>query len=182
MLSDDVWPSMAAAFESATGGLVERMLVALEAAQAAGGDIRGEQSAAILVVSGSSTGRPWNDRLVDLRVEDHPEPLVELRRLLDVKQAYGHMNAGDLAIEEGDVEAALREYGAAEAMFPHHVEMKFWHAVSLVNLARVDASLPLFEEMFAADANWAMLVPRLVGVGLLDADQATLDRIATVAP
>ncbi|MCK7522977.1 MAG: DUF1028 domain-containing protein [Ignavibacteriales bacterium] len=100
MSNDKVWPAMAEAFKNSNGPLAERMLTALEAAENAGGDIRGKQSAALLVVRGKSTGKVWEDRLVDLRVDDSPEPLIELRRLLKVHRAYEHMNNGDLAIEK----------------------------------------------------------------------------------
>jgi len=177
MLSEQVWPRMAEAFRNADGDLADRMLAALEAAEAAGGDIRGKQSAAILVVAGKSTGQPWNDRLIDLRVDDHTDPLVELHRLLTVHRAYEHMNRGDLAIEDNDQEKALAEYGAAERMFPDNLEMKFWHAVSLVNMGRVEESLPMFRAIFSVDKNWATLLPRLVDVDLLEADPQTVERI-----
>jgi uncharacterized Ntn-hydrolase superfamily protein len=177
MLNRKVWPAMAEAYRNTQGDLADRMLAALEAAQSVGGDIRGQQSAAILIVKGESTGQPWADTVMELRIEDHPAPVQELKRLVRVHRAYQHMNRGDLAIEQGDVEAALREYGAAEALFPGNVEMKFWHAVSLVNAGRVEDSLPLFKEIFAADRNWAILLPRLPKVDLLDADAATLERI-----
>jgi hypothetical protein len=92
------------------------------------------------------------------------------------------MNKGDLAIENNDVEGALKEYGAAEALFPENVEMKFWHAVSLVNAGRVDDSLPLFKEIFSRDSNWAILVPRLPKVDILPKDNAVIDKILSVAP
>lgn len=177
MLSDEVWPAMANAFREAEGDLADRMMAALEAAQAAGGDIRGSQSAAILVVAGESTGRPWADTLMNLRVEDHQRPLEELRRLIRLHRAYAHMNRGDLAVEEGDSEAALEEYAAAEAMFPDNLEMKFWHAVALVNMDRIEESLPLFRAVFAKDENWATLLPRLPEAGVLQADEATLRTI-----
>lgn len=182
MSNDRIWGAMARAYESAHGDLADRLLAALDAAQAAGGDIRGSQSAAILIVPAHSTGRPWADRVMDLRVEDHPEPLKELRRLVQVHRAYDHMNRGDLAVEHSDVEGALREYGAAEAMFPDNLEMKFWHAVALVNANRTNDSLPLFKEVFAHDANWATLVPRLPASGTLTADEATIRKILSVAP
>jgi uncharacterized Ntn-hydrolase superfamily protein len=182
MLNAQVWPAMAKAFEQSQGALAERMLDALDAAEAAGGDIRGRQSAAILIVSGTSTGRPWADRLMELRVEDHPEPLKELRRLVRVHRAYEYMNRGDLAVEHNDVEGALREYGSAEAMFPDNLEMKFWHAVSLVNVGRLEQSVPLFTEIFARDRNWALLVPRLPPSGTLKADKATINTILSLAP
>jgi uncharacterized Ntn-hydrolase superfamily protein len=177
MLNRKVWPAMAEAYRNTQGDLADRMLAALEAAQSVGGDIRGQQSAAILIVKGESTGQPWADTVMELRIEDHPAPVQELKRLVRVHRAYQHMNRGDLAIEQGDVEAALREYSAAEALFPGNVEMKFWHAVSLVNAGRVEDSLPLFKEIFAADRNWAILLPRLPQVNLLDADAETLERI-----
>ncbi len=182
MLNDKVWPAMAKAFENAKGDLAERLLAALDAAEAVGGDIRGKQSAAILIVKAKSTGRPWADRVMELRVEDHEEPLKELRRLVRVHRAYEHMNAGDLAVEHGDVDGALREYSAAEAMFPENLEMKFWHAVALVNVGRVKDSLPLFKIIFAKDSNWAMLLPRLPASGVLNADEKTINEILSVAP
>ena len=180
MLNRKVWPAMAEAYRNTQGDLADRMLAALEAAQSVGGDIRGKQSAAILIVKGESTGQPWADTVMELRIEDHPAPVQELKRLVRVHRAYQHMNRGDLAIEQGNVEAALREYSAAEALFPGNVEMKFWHAVSLVNAGRVEDSLPLFKQIFTADRNWAILLPRLPKVDLLDADAETLERILAV--
>ncbi len=177
MLNETVWPAMARAFESSSGDLTERMLAALDAAEAAGGDIRGKQSAAILIVNAASTGRPWADKVIDLRVEDHPEPLKELRRLVSVHRAYEHMNAGDLALEHQDIDGALREYSAAKAMFPENLEMKFWHAVALVNSGKIEASLPIFKEVCMKDRNWLTLIPRLPASGTLTADDALVRRI-----
>ncbi len=177
MLNDKVWPAMSRAFETAKGDLAERMLAALDAAQAAGGDIRGRQSAALIVVSGKPTGKPWADRVFDLRVDDSPEPLQELRRLVTLQRAYNHMNAGDLAVEKKDNEGALREYSAAEKLVPDNAEMIYWHAVALVNMNRVDESLPLFRRVFAMDKNWATLTPRLPKSGLLPDDAKLIERI-----
>jgi uncharacterized Ntn-hydrolase superfamily protein len=177
MLNETVWPAMARAFERASGDLADRMLAALDAAQAAGGDIRGRQSAALVVVSGTPTGQAWQDRLFDLRIDDHAEPLRELRRLVTLQRAYNHMNAGDLAVERKDNEAALREYSAAETLVPENAEMIYWHAVALVNMERVEASLPLFRKVYAMDRNWATLTPRLVKAGLLPDDPKLLERI-----
>jgi predicted Zn-dependent protease len=118
---------------------------------------------------------------MDLRVEDHPEPLKELHRLVNLHRAYEHMNNGDLATEHNDVEGALREYGAAEALAPDNLEMQFWHAVALVNVGRIDQSLPIFRNVFRKDRNWAMLLPRLPNAGVLTANEATLRKILTVA-
>lgn len=167
MLNNTVWDAMSTAFNSATGPLAERMVAALDAAQAEGGDIRGKQSAALLVVKGKATGNTWEDRLIDLRVENHAEPLKELHRLLQVYRAYEHMNNGDLATEKNDMVTAMKEYESAQQLFPDNVEMKFWTAVTMVNNNLVKDALPLFKEVFAADANWAILVPRLRQVQLL---------------
>lgn len=177
MLNDRVWPAMAEAFTASKGPLAERMIVALEAAQAAGGDIRGQQSASILVVRGESTGKVWEDRLIDLRVEDHPEPIQELERVLRVHRAYEHMNAGDEALEVNDADRALREYDAAETMFPGNLEMKYWHAISLANLGRLDEALPLFEAVFAQDPNWRTLTGRLPASDVLHVSGADLEAI-----
>jgi uncharacterized Ntn-hydrolase superfamily protein len=177
MLNDKVWPAMEKAFTGTKAPLAERMIAALEAAQSAGGDIRGRQSAAILVVKAKSSGKIWEDRLIDLRVEDNPHPVKELKRVLRMFRAYEHMNAGDLAVEKGDEQGALREYGAAEEMFPENLEMKYWHAVSLVNMGDLEKSLPIFKEVFEADQNWKTLTPRLIPVGLLKANESEMTRI-----
>jgi len=177
MLNDQVWPAMADSFRESTGPLPERVLASLKAAQEAGGDIRGKQSAAILVVRPESSGRIWEDRLIDLHVEDHPEPVEELHRLLGVFRAYQHMNEGDLAIEKGDTRAALAAYSAAEAMCPDNLEMQFWHAISLANLGMMADALPIFGKVFARDRNWAVLAERLVTVGLLKVSDDSLTAI-----
>jgi uncharacterized Ntn-hydrolase superfamily protein len=180
MANEKVWPAMAQAFENTKGDLADRMLAALDAAQAVGGDIRGRQSAALVVVTGKPTGQAWKDRLFDLRVDDSSEPLQELRRLVTLQRAYNHMNAGDLAVEKKDNEGALREYGAAERLVPDNAEMTYWHAVALVNMGRVDESLPLFRKVFAMDRNWATLTPRLPKSGLLPDDPKLIERILSV--
>jgi uncharacterized Ntn-hydrolase superfamily protein len=177
MLNDTVWPAMARAFEQSEGHLAERMVTALEAAQAAGGDIRGQQSAALLVVRGQATSQAWQDRLIDLRVEDHPEPVQELKRLLHIFRAYQYMNEGDVAIEKNDVKAALQAYSTAEAMMPDNLETKFWHAISLANSDLVTEALPMFKELFAQDDHWAIVTQRLSEVGILNISAQDLERI-----
>lgn len=180
MLNDKVWPAMKEAFDNSEGPLAERMIKALSAAQNEGGDIRGQQSASILVVRGESTGKVWEDRLIDLRVEDHADPVNELERLLRVHRAYEHMNKGDLAIEKEDFELAMQEYSAAEEMFPENLEMKYWHAVTLASIGKVEESLPLFKEVFFNDENWRTLTPRLVPIGILTVSEEDLNRIISL--
>jgi uncharacterized Ntn-hydrolase superfamily protein len=172
-----VWPAMARAFEAAKGDLADRMLAALEAAEAEGGDIRGRQSAAILIVKAKSSGRPWADKLFELRVEDHDTPLKELRRLVGVARAYNHMGAGDDCVTVKDWACAEREYGAAEALEPLNAEMAFWHAVALATNGRLEAARPLFAKAFAADPRWRELVKRLPGVDQLPKDPKLLEAI-----
>jgi uncharacterized Ntn-hydrolase superfamily protein len=180
MGSETVWPAMAAAFEATRGDLAERMLAALEAAQAEGGDIRGRQSAALVVVSGKPTGRPWVDRVFDLRIEDHPEPLKELRRLLLLARAYREMNAGDEAMTVNDVDAAVARYDAAATMVPESAEMVYWAGITLASVGRVDEALPRLERAFAADSNWAVLTARLPEAGLLPDDPTLLSRLLSI--
>jgi uncharacterized Ntn-hydrolase superfamily protein len=177
MLNGEVWTAMAAAYEASQGPLAERLVAGLEGAQRAGGDIRGRQSAALIVVCAQPTGHSWEDRLVDLRVEDHGTPVAEIKRLLRVHRAYEHMNHGDLALEAGDVEGALAAYRTAQEMFPDNLEMRYWHAISLANLGRVDEALPMLAAIFAQDPNWRTLTGRLPAVGLLDVSEANLARI-----
>jgi len=167
-----VWPAMAKAYRNTKGDLAERMLAALDAAEAEGGDIRGRQSAAILIVSGKPSGKPWAGRLFDLRVDDHPKPLVELRRLVKLQRAYNHMNAGDLAVEHKDNEAALREYKAAAALVPDNDEMVYWHAVALVGMGKTDDAMPMFKKLFAKEPRWRELTRRLPASGLMPEETA----------
>ena len=178
MLNDDVVPAMSKAFVDHAGlPLAERVLKVLQAAQAAGGDIRGKQSAALIVVGPEVTEEVWSEHKINLRVDDHQEPLEELDRLLRVHRAYEHMNRGDLAVEHQDMEAALREYGAAEKMFPRNLEMKYWKAVALANNHRMDEALPIFEYVFDRDSNWRELTRRLPDSGLLTVSESELQTI-----
>ncbi len=177
MKDSTVWGAMSRAFESTKGDLADRMMAALEAAQAEGGDIRGKQSAAMVVVSGTPTGRPWVDRQIDIRVDDSLEPLVELRRLLNITRAYDHMNRGDEAIAVKDWEKANDEYSQASELAPGNLEIRFWYAVTLVTAGEVDRALPLFKDIFKADSNWRILIPRLVDADQLPNDPAIVKKI-----
>jgi len=171
--------AMANAFENAQGDLAERLMIALEAAQAEKGDIRGMQSAAILVVTGNPVGQSWRDEIVDLRVDDSPEPLKELRRLMNVNSAYNHMNKGDDFIAEGKIDEAGLEYAKAAELAPGNMEIIFWHAVTLATNKELDKSLPLFKQCFKADERWRILVPRLVTAEILPNDPAMIDKIVS---
>ena len=177
MDKNTVWPAMAKAFENAKGSLAERMLVAMEAAQKEGGDIRGKQSAAILVVKAKSTGNSWEDKVVDLRVEDHDNPLAEMRRLLDIHTAYEFMNMGDLAVEMGDNVLAKELYMNAQELNPNNLEMQYWYAVTLANNGEFIAAKDIFREIFKRNPKWKELTPRLVKPKLLTISNEQLQEI-----
>jgi uncharacterized Ntn-hydrolase superfamily protein len=177
MRNNTVWDAMAKAFENSKGELADRLMAALDAAQKEGGDIRGMQSAAILVVTGKPTGQVWRDRLVDLRVDDSPQPLAELHRLLDISKAYKHSDKGDDFVTAGKMQEAENEYAEAARLAPDNVELKFWHAASLATNGQVEKSLPIFKEVFKADESWRVLVPRLVQVDLLPHDDSLIKQI-----
>jgi uncharacterized Ntn-hydrolase superfamily protein len=184
MASDAVWPAMARAYEATSGPLVDRLLAALDAAERAGGDIRGRQSAALIVVRATGSGRPWAgaDRLFDLRVDDHPQPVGELRRLVRLQRAYGHANRGDELMTAKQVPDALREYQAASALAPEIVELPFWHAVTLASIGREAEASPIFRAVFAKEPVWADLLERLPAAGLFPNDRALIDRIRALRP
>ena len=150
--------AMLEAFVWQSGPLAARMLSALRAAQAAGGDLRGRQSAALLVVPGS--GEPWQTT-VSLRVEDAPEPLDELARLLALHDAYHAAGAGDEAAAEGDADAAARHYRRARELAPDQPELRFWAALGLARVGEDEAALRELRAIVDEDPAWRELLTRL---------------------
>ncbi|PIA79349.1 Zn-dependent protease [Gaetbulibacter sp. 4G1] len=167
MLNNTVWNAMAKAFETTKGSLSERILASLKAAENEKGDIRGKQSAAILIVKGEATGNYWEDTVMDLRVEDHENPIKELERLIKIHKAYDFMNNGDLAMEAGNSIEAEKLYLEAQKLFPNNIEMKYWYAINLVNNKEFEKAKPILKSIFSQDNNWKLLVPRLVKSKLL---------------
>ncbi|MFH1566847.1 MAG: DUF1028 domain-containing protein [Gemmatimonadota bacterium] len=174
--------AMAAAYEAARGPLAARLLAALRAAEGEGGDIRGRQSAALVVVGGERREKRWQGRVLELRVEDDPQPVEELARLYELQVAYDWMNRGDLYAERAQWDSAAVAYGTAERLAPQIAELPFWHAVTLAAQGKVEESLPIFRRVFAAEDRWVELVPRLVPSGLLPDDPALIARIQAAAP
>jgi uncharacterized Ntn-hydrolase superfamily protein len=175
-----VWDAMARAYETTQGDLAERLLAALEAAQQEGGDIRGRQSAAILIVSDEGTGKPWIDRRFDLRVEDHPTPVAELRRLVRLQRAYLKLNEGDEWMAQGDASKAMEAYVEATTIIPDEAtngEAPFWVGITLVDSRRLDEAIPFLARAYAQDSRWAELVPRLPASGFLPEDEELIDRV-----
>jgi len=180
MKNDTVWPAMEKAYINAQGDLASRMLAALFAAQDAGGDIRGKQSAAMLIAEGEKSDEPWRHVLVNLRVDDHPEPLQELERLFKINKAFDLMNEGDELLAKSLKEAAKEKYSQAAYMAPYIEEMPFWQAVTLADTGNIDEALPIFENVFRKNRDWAELVRRLPASGLLKDDAEMMKRILTV--
>ncbi|MBY8989026.1 MAG: DUF1028 domain-containing protein [Candidatus Lokiarchaeota archaeon] len=181
MLTDKVWSTMSKTFETYDNlPLPERILKTLASAETVGGDIRGKQSAAILIVGGKEAENKWEDKLIDLRVEDNEHPIEELSRVLKLYRAYKHMDKGDLAMEHSDMETALNEYDSALNLFPKNLEMKFWTAVTLANNQKTTKALELFKEVFDIDNNWRLLAERLPKSDLLNVNKKELEQILSL--
>jgi len=157
MERDTVPAAMAAAYRSATGDLAERMLAALDAAQAEGGDVRGQQSAALLVVPAS--GPAWETR-IDVRVDDHPEPLAELRRLVTLARAYEYAEQGDELIGEGRHDEATEAYRRAAELAPDADELLFWAGLGLA-ASDLEAGVEQVRAAAAVKQSWLTLLDRL---------------------
>ncbi len=183
LMEDSTVPrAMAKAYREAKGHLGDRLLAALRAAEGEGGDIRGRQSAAILIVDGQRHEKPWQGKLVELRVEDHPDPIGELSRLYRLNEAYDWMNRGDVYSEKKQWDSASVAYGNAENLAPQIAELPFWHATTLASAGRIDEALPIFERVFAKERRWIPLVERLVPAGLLPNDTTMINRILSRIP
>jgi uncharacterized Ntn-hydrolase superfamily protein len=167
MEKDTVWDAMAEAFSTTDAPLAERMMAALEAAEAEGGDIRGKQSAAMVVVAATNTGRSWDDRIIDLRVEDAAEPLPELRRLLRIKRAY--MTAGDADVleEKGDIGGAIAKLQEALAIAPEMVELRFMAGVTMASAGDLDGGCALIAEAVRKNGRWVEALHRFAAVDLV---------------
>jgi len=173
MEKDTVWAAMAQAFTSTDAPLAERMMAALEAAEAEGGDIRGKQSAAMLVVTGSPKGRFWEDRIIDLRVEDAPEPLPELRRLLRIRRAYMALSEADRLSESGDRTAADAKSAEAIRIAPEMVEIRFWTGLDMAMAGDMDGGCMLMAEVVREKGvRWMETLRRLAMVDRVPADVA----------
>jgi uncharacterized Ntn-hydrolase superfamily protein len=184
MEKDTVWAAMAEAFTSTDAPLAERMMAALEAAEAEGGDIRGKESAAMLVVSGKPTGRSWEDRTIDLRVEDAAEPLPELRRLLRIKRAVQTVAEADRLAMAGDKPGAAKKRREGLALAPEMIELRFWTGLTMAEAGDIDGGLTLLDEVVRKDPGWLETMRRLVAVDRVSNElAATIEaRLASSAP
>jgi uncharacterized Ntn-hydrolase superfamily protein len=187
MRDDTIWVAMAKSFNSTSSvqgkkrlPLAERLIQALDAGEQAGGDIRGKQSAAILVVSSKKLApNSWTGRLVDLRVEDSKEPLMEIKRLLRLHRGYEWANRGDDLLNRGKFYDSFEAYKNGSKFAPEIEEIQFWQAVSLVQARKFKAAKPIFRKVFKKNKNWKQVARTLPRIGLLS-DPAILDDILSV--
>jgi uncharacterized Ntn-hydrolase superfamily protein len=181
-----VWPAMLDAYRSASGDLATRLLSALEAAEAEGGDVRGKQSAAILVVAGERTDAPWDHKLFDLRVDDSPEPLTELRRLIDYNRAFdlqagvlfgGLLFAPEIDPNGAELADAIVALDKAQAVIDPNREPTFWSVVLLAKAGRVDEARERLARACQTNERWAQFLGSLPAAGVLPPDADLLARL-----
>jgi uncharacterized Ntn-hydrolase superfamily protein len=196
MRGPQVWPAMLEAYRASSGDLADRLMAALEAAEAAGGDIRGRQSAAMLIVKASSSGQPWQDRIVDLRVDDAPDPLGELRRrivdlrvddapdplgelrrLLSVHRGYQRMEIAEQRQVAGDMDGSLEAYEQARTLLTGNDEATFWTAILMADAGRVEEGRALLADIASREPGWRELLQRLPAAGLLGNGEATVAQL-----
>jgi len=119
------------------------------------------------VIAPEATSMPWNDRLTDLRVDDHQDPIQEMERLLKVSRAYEHMNKGDFYVEKNEMKKAMDEYAQAQKMFPENLEMRYWTAITLANGKDINKASSMLQAIYKKDPNWRELTRRLPKAGVL---------------
>jgi uncharacterized Ntn-hydrolase superfamily protein len=178
MARDTVPRAMIRTYTEASGeSLAERLLAALDAAEGEGGDVRGRQSSAMVVVAGRATGTVSEDRPVDLRVDDHPDPVRELRRLLGLRQAYTRASTGDDLAGAGDLQGALVEYEAAHHAQPDNLELAFWYGLALAGNGREEEAVRVMRAPLQAHQGWVELLKRLPEAGIIPDDPELIGRL-----
>jgi uncharacterized Ntn-hydrolase superfamily protein len=153
----------------------DRLLLALEAAEAAGGDVRGRQSAALVIVAGEPTAARWEGRLLDVRVDDHPDPLPELRRLASMSEAYRLM--GELESPMDDARPVEERYAEARRLSPEAMELVFWRAIGLALAGDEEAARRELAIAVADDPTWRQALVQVARAGLVGDDPALVERL-----
>ncbi|GAC1326998.1 MAG: hypothetical protein NVSMB17_00470 [Candidatus Dormibacteria bacterium] len=165
MLRETVWEAMFRAYSAAPGALAERMLAALDAAEAEGGDLRGRQSVALLVVSGDRSLPAWKKEL-ELRVEDHADPLGEMRRLLRLRRAFDRVDEVEDGLLKGsDPASALRELEEYADLGDANID--FTRAIGLAMAGRTDDARALVTRLASLDPGWAVAAQRYAEAGVI---------------
>jgi uncharacterized Ntn-hydrolase superfamily protein len=173
LASERCWEAMVEVFAGTGGALADRLLAALDAAEREGGDARGRQAARLFVSRAESTGIPWQDRVFDLQVVDNPEPLSELRRLVNVKRAYDHLGRA-FELARRDIAAAAREADAAHELAPADDQIGFWRATMLAGAGGLDEAVAAFGQAVRAHPGWPDYLRNCVAAGLVPPEAQAL--------
>tara|TARA_B100001996_G_scaffold372429_1_gene348787 strand:- start:152 stop:1132 length:981 start_codon:yes stop_codon:yes gene_type:complete len=177
MTSPGVPEAMELAYLNTKGSLADRLYAALVAAENAGGDLRGKQSAAMLVVPRDKVDSLLSSKIYDIRVDDHPDPLGELGRLMQIQKAYIYANEGDILSSQGKLDQALDAYNRASELYPENVELLFWGAVILCTEGKFDIAKPMFVQVFKGSPDLKIMIPRLKDHPMFPLDQSIVDQI-----
>lgn len=178
MRSSRVWGKMKVRFErSRSLPLPERLVAALEAGEEAGGDLRGKQSAALLVVKGKAEGNRWEGKVVDLRVEDHPDPIPELKRLLRYQRGYDWVSKGDDLLTSEKYGEALEAYRNGVGLVPEVLELKYWAALSMLKTKERVRGVKMLRTVFAEDNLWIGLTRRMIESGAISLDDSQIEEL-----
>jgi len=161
-----VWPAMLHAYQAASGDLADRLLATLRAAEAEGGDVRGRQSAALIVVPGGGDARPW-ERRFDLRIDDHRAPLDELARLLDLNRAYEAFDFAFEALAVGESSAALGFLEQAAGLAPDDDQIRLWQALAVFDSGDEERGRRLYRSALEAEPRSAEHLRRFLAAGQL---------------
>jgi uncharacterized Ntn-hydrolase superfamily protein len=175
---DSCWGAMVDAFETGTGSLTDRLLAALDAAEREDGDVRGRQAARILVCRDTPAESSWNERVIDVQVVDHPEPVPELRRLVMVTHAYDHLGRALELTDKGELEAAAQEIDTARSLAPDDDQIAFWGATVLGGAGRIGDAIAAMQQASGANPRWPEFLRRCIAAGVLPAEAAPLAEVA----
>jgi uncharacterized Ntn-hydrolase superfamily protein len=180
MRSPEVWPAMADDFRASDGPLARRLLSALRAAQAAGGDARGVMSAAIVVVEGTTPATPGSGTVIDLRVERSDDPLGELAELLDAADAFAAFERGVDELMAGDPTGALRTFDRGLELLPGEANLRFPRIGALAASGAVDDARAELRGLLADDPGWEVLLRSFADKGMIAMPPGmTIDELLT---
>lgn len=178
MSNNTIWGAMKRAYNENTSlSFAERLLSTLEAAEAAGGDIRGKQSAAMLIVSPQVSPNYWSGKVLELRVEDNPEPLKELKRLIRIKQAYDWADRGDDYLSSGKIQESRDAFEKAYRFAPEIDELKYWRGISLLGSGRAEEAKEILYALLKSEPRWIQVSKSLKEIGMIDG--STMDKFLT---
>ncbi len=180
MAKPGVPEAMEKAYLSTKGSLADRLYAALVAAESLGGDLRGKQSAALLVVPLKKVDSLLSSKIYDIRVDDSPTPLEDLNRLMRIQKAYIFANEGDILSAEGKLDEALDAYNRASELYPENVELLFWGAVILCTDGKFDIAKPMFEKIFEVSPDLKEMIPRLENHPMFPLKPAIVQKILSL--